>query len=348
MNLWRGPATRLKIFVYIVVVVIAFPVAWPMTIRMPGNSFQGPLPPVTEEVRALEHELHSYVHTLAGDIGERNVFHYDKLLTAAEFIRSTLRDVGYEVQRQPYEVAGKACDNIEVEVTGTGRSDEILVIGAHYDSVRGSPGANDNGTGVAALLALARVFQQHPAKRTLRFVAFVNEEPPFFQTDDMGSRRYARRSKQRGESIDLMVSLETIGYYSDQPGSQSYPPPLNFVYPDTGNFIAFVSNTDNGLLVETVTDVFRQEVQFPSEGAALWGWIPGVGWSDHWAFWKEGYPAIMVTDTALFRDPAYHTAEDTPDKVNYDHLARVVSGLQLVIAIIANQPTPTFQANPAK
>lgn len=326
-----------KLIVLVGLVVVASAAACTMMIRMPGKSYQGPLPPATDELRALEHEMQTYVQTLAGNIGERNLFHYDKLVMAAEYIRSTLADVGYEVHGQTYEVAGKACENIEAEVPGTDRPDEILLIGAHYDSVQGSPGANDNGTGVAAMLALARAFKQTPLNRTIRFVAFVNEEPPFFQTRDMGSLRYAQRSKQRGESIVLMISLETIGYYSDNPGSQSYPPPLKFFYPDTGNFIAFVSNTENGLWVETVTDVFRQEVPFPSEGAALWGWIPGVGWSDHWAFWKEEYPAIMVTDTALFRYPYYHSAEDTPDKVNYERLARVVSGLQQVIATIANQ-----------
>ena len=337
MNAWSRLPQLLKIFVFVVVVVIAFAVVWPMTIRMPGKSYEGLLPPATDELRALEHEMQTYVHTLAGNIGERNLFHYDKLVMAAEYIRSTLADVGYEVHGQTYEVAGKACENIEAQVLGTDRPDEILLIGAHYDSVQGSPGANDNGTGVAAMLALARAFKQTPLNRTIRFVAFVNEEPPFFQTGDMGSLRYSQRSKQRGESIVLMISLETIGYYSDTPGSQSYPPPLNFIYPSTGNFIAFVSNTKNGLWVETITDVFRQEVPFPSEGGAIWGWIPGVGWSDHWAFWKEEYPAIMVTDTALFRYPYYHSAEDTPDKVNYERLARVVSGLQRVIAAIANQ-----------
>ena len=329
-----------KLIVLVGLVVVASAAACTMTIRMPGESYQGPLPAATDELRALEYELQSYVQTLAGDIGERNLFHYDKLITAAEYIRSTLADIGYEVQGQTYEVAGKVCENIEVEVLGTDRPDEILLIGAHYDSVQGSPGANDNATGVAAMLTLARVFKQHPVKRTIRFVAFTNEEPPYFQSEDMGSRRYAQRSRQRGESIDLMISLETIGYYSDDPGSQSYPPPLNFMYPNTGNFIAFVSNTENGLWVRILTDVFRQQVPFPSEGAALWGWIPGVGWSDHWAFWKEGFPAVMVTDTALFRYPAYHTAEDTPDKVHYEHLARVVSGMQRVIATIANQPDP--------
>jgi hypothetical protein len=337
MNAWNRLPVLLKLLVFIVVVVSASAVVWPMMVRMPGESYQGPLPPATENLRALEQELHTYVQTLAGDIGERNLFHYDKLVTAAEYIRSTLHDFGYEVQRQTYEVKGRVCENIEAEVLGTDRPDHILVIGAHYDSVEGSPGANDNGTGVAAMMALARVFVQTPSKRTVRFVAFVNEEPPFFQTDDMGSRVYAKRSRQRGESIDLMISLETIGYFSDTPGSQSYVPPLNFLYPSTGNFIAFVSNTDNDLWVETVTDLFRRQVPFPSEGAALWGWIPGVGWSDHWAFWKEGFPAVMVTDTAPFRYPYYHTADDTPDKVNYEHLARVVSGLREVIAAIANQ-----------
>ena len=308
-------------------------------IRMPGESFHGALPPATDEHRILESELRSYVHMLAGEIGERNLFHYNNLVKAAEYIRATLSESGYEVGRHTYEVSGQACENVEAEVRGTERPDEILVIGAHYDSVRGSPGANDNGTGVAAMLALARAFAQSPHSRTLRFVAFTNEEPPFFQTRHMGSRVYAQRSQQRGENIILMLSLETIGYYSDEPGSQSYLFPLNLFYPSTGNFIAFVSNVENGPLVRRLISAFREHASFPSEGGALWGWLPGVGWSDHWAFWKEGFPAVMLTDTALFRYPAYHTASDTPDKIHYEHLARVVSGLQLVIAEFVHSPS---------
>lgn len=319
------------------VALLAFATTWMMMKRMPGESYQGPLPPATGELRVLEKELQSSVQTLAGDIGERNLFRYDKLVTSAEYIRSILTGVGYDVKRQTYEAEGKVCENIEAEVRGTDRPEEILVIGAHYDSVKGSPGANDNGSGVAAMLALARTLRQTPLKRTLRCVAFSNEEPPFFQTADMGSRVYAKRSKQRGESIVLMLSLETIGYYSDKLGSQSYLPPLNFIYPSTGNFIAFVSNTEHERWVRRVIDIFRKQAPFPSEGAALWGWIPGVGWSDHWAFWKEGFPAVMVTDTALFRYPAYHTAADTPEKVNYEHLARVMSGLEKVIVEIGNE-----------
>lgn len=307
-------------------------------IRMPGQSHQGPLPPLTDEQRTLEQELHSHVQTLAGQIGERNVFRHDRLVMAADYIRTTLADAGYEVRRQPYEVAGKICENLEAEVRGSRRPDDIIVIGAHYDSVQGSPGANDNASGVAAMLALARAFAKTMPARTLRFAAFANEEPPLFQTKYMGSRVYARRSRERGEKIVLMLSLETIGYYSDEPGSQHLLFPLNLIYPSTGNFIAFVSNMENGFLVRQLVGSFRQQTQFPSEGGALWGLIPGVGWSDHWAFWKEGFPAVMVTDTALFRYPAYHSNADRPELVQDERMARVVSGLQAVITEMANAP----------
>jgi Zn-dependent M28 family amino/carboxypeptidase len=275
---------------------------------------------------------------LAGQIGERNVFHHDRLVMAADYIRATLAGAGYEVRLQPYEVAGKICENIEAEVRGRERPDDIIVIGAHYDSVQGSPGANDNASGVAATLALARAFAEATPARTLRFVSFANEEPPLFQTEHMGSRVYAMRSRERGENIVLMLSLETIGYYSDEPGSQHLLFPLNLIYPSTGNFIAFVSNVENGFLVRQLVGSFRQQARFPSEGGALWDVIPGVGWSDHWAFWKEGYPAVMVTDTAPFRYPAYHSPADRPELVQYERMARVVSGLRAVIAEMANAP----------
>ncbi len=306
---------------------------------MPGESHQGPLPPLTEQGRALERDLRAHVDRLAGDIGERNLFHYEQLVMAAEYIRITLSRSGYEVRQQAYEVAGQVCENLEAELVGTDRRDEIVVLGAHYDSVRGSPGANDNATGVAALLALARTFSDRRPSRTLRFVAFVNEEPPFFQTPRMGSRVYAKRSRQRDEKIVAMLSLETLGYYSDEPGSQSYPFPFSLVYPSTANFIAFVGNVKAGSLVRQIVGAYRRHAQFPSEGGALWGFIPGVGWSDHWAFWREGFPAIMVTDTALFRYAAYHSPRDTPEKVQYGRMARMLIGLEPVISELANPPT---------
>ncbi|MDO8356205.1 MAG: M20/M25/M40 family metallo-hydrolase [Nitrospirota bacterium] len=307
-------------------------------IRMPGQSHQGPLPPMTNGQRTLEQQLRSHVQQLAGQIGERNVFRHDRLVMAANYIRTTLAHDGYEVRRQSYEVGGIGCENVEAEGRGNQKPDEIIVIGAHYDSVQGSPGANDNASGVAAMLALARAFAKTRQARTLRFVAFANEEPPLFQTKYMGSRVYAKRSRERREKIVLMLSLETIGYYSDEPGSQHFLFPLNLIYPSTGNFIAFVSNVENGFLVRQLVGSFRRQAQFPSEGGALWGLVPGVGWSDHWAFWKEGFPAVMVTDTALFRYPAYHLNTDRPELIQYDRMARVVSGLQAVIAEMAEAP----------
>jgi Peptidase family M28 len=223
-------------------------------IRMPGRSFQGPLPPLTIEQQALEQELRTSVQMLAGRIGERNLFHYQELGATADYIHATLAGFGYDVRHHRYDVAGRASENLEVEVRGSQRPEEILLIGAHYDSVQGSPGANDNATGVAAILALARAFSGKQAGRTLRFVAFTNEEPPFFQTVNMGSLVYAERSRSRQEQITLMVSLETLGYYSDVPGSQSYPFPFGLFYPSTANFIAFVSNTDNGAWVRRLVD----------------------------------------------------------------------------------------------
>jgi Zn-dependent M28 family amino/carboxypeptidase len=207
--------------------------------------------------------------------------------------------------------------------------------------VFGSPGANDNGSGVAAVLALAQRFAAREAERsptrrtpnkTLRFVAFVNEEPPYFLSGEMGSQVYAGRCKERGDKISAMISLETIGYFSDAPHSQTYPSPgLGLLYPKVGNFIGFVSNVKSGALLHRVIALFRQHAKIPSEGASLPAFIPGVSWSDQWSFWQHGYPAIMITDTAPFRYPYYHSSNDTPDKLDYDRFTLVVSGMEKVI-----------------
>jgi Zn-dependent M28 family amino/carboxypeptidase len=186
------------------------------------------------------------------------------------------------------------------------------------------------------VLALAKSPALQKPERTLRFVAFVNEEPPFFQTEGMGSTVYAKRCRDRGEKVVAMLSLETIGYYSDDEGSQKYPFPLGLFYPSRGNFIAFVGNTSNARLVRRCIKTFRAKVRFPSEGGAVPGSLPGIGWSDHWSFWEAGYPAIEITDTAPFRYPHYHEETDTPDKLDYERMARVVNGLEEVILDLAN------------
>jgi Zn-dependent M28 family amino/carboxypeptidase len=200
-------------------------------------------------------------------------------------------------------------------------------VGAHNYPARGPPGPNDNATGVAAVFEIARALKDAHLPRTIRYVAFVNEEPPFFQTELMGSAVYAKACKARGEKIVAMITPETIGYYSDAKGSQHYPMMLGLFYPRVGNFIAFVGESGSQDLVARCVASFRGHTQFPSEGGAAPSWIEGVGWSDHWSFQREGYPALMVTDTAPFRYKHYHTPQDTPDKIDYDRTARVVAGL---------------------
>jgi Zn-dependent M28 family amino/carboxypeptidase len=292
------------------------------------------MPPLTAHENDLRDALRRDVEKLAGEIGERNVPRYRSLAAAADFLEASLANPFYNVSRHGYEVAGVTCHNIEVEIQGSDRADQIIIIGAHYDSVEGSPGANDNATGAAAVLALARLLAGKKTSRTLRFVEFVNEEPPYFQSPAMGSLVYAKHCRKRGEKIIAMLSLETIGYYSDQKGSQHYPFPFGLLYPSTGNFIGFVGNTSSARLVRDIVASFRRHTRYPSEGGALPSVIPGISFSDQWAFWQQGYPGVMVTDTAPFRYPYYHTRDDTPDKVRYDHMAQVVAGLERVIVDI--------------
>jgi len=302
---------------------------WWFGMRMPGRNISKAASLSPDEV-TLREELRADVQKLAGEIGERNMWRYPQLNAATDFIEASFSRAGLHPRRESYELRGQACQNIEVEIPGA--RPEILLIGAHYDSVFGSPGANDNGSGVAATLALARRFAGRKTQHTLRFVAFVNEEPPYFLSAEMGSLVYARRCKERGDKISAMISLETIGYFSDAPNSQAYPSrALGAFYPKVGNFIGFVSNVHSRTLLRRAIALFREHAKVPSEGAALPWFIPGVSWSDQWSFWKNGYPGIMVTDTAPFRYPYYHSANDTPDKLDYDRFALVVSGMEKVI-----------------
>ena len=297
---------------------------WYMVV-VPGASYKGPLKPLTGEELQIADHLRRHVTAIASR--EHNVFRPEALETSARHIEQSFAGIGYTVEAQRFQSGPVEVRNIEVEVKGGAQAAEIVIVGAHYDSVAGAVGANDNGSGVAALLELARRFHGGRPERTLRFVAFVNEEPPFYHSDAMGSRQYSRRSRERGERIVAMFSLETIGYYSDRPGSQRYPFPLSLFYPSTADFIAFVSNLASRPLLHEAVTGFRRHAGIPSEAVAAPAVIPGVDWSDHWSFWEEGWPALMVTDTAFYRYPHYHTLQDTPDKVDYERLARVVTGL---------------------
>lgn len=281
--------------------------------------------------------LREHIEKLAGEIGQRHIYKPKSLAAAAEYIEENWRRQGYEVVRQHYVVRGVTCTNLEVTRLGKSRPNEIVLVGAHYDSTMGSPGANDNASGVAALIELSRHFAQRAPENTIRFVAFTNEEL-FFDSPDMGARRYAEMARARGDNIRVMISLETMGYYSEERGSQRYPPVLGWFYSDRGNFIGFVSNLASRRIMHRAIAGFRGHNEFPHECIATFERIQGIGWSDHAAFWREGYPAFMISDTAPFRYSQYHTPHDTPDKIDYEKLARVTEGIVGAIHALDSDP----------
>jgi Zn-dependent M28 family amino/carboxypeptidase len=281
--------------------------------------------------------MRRHVERLAGEIGERNIFRPAALAAAREYIAAEWGEQGYHVLLQWYETSGQPCTNLEVARTGSSRPEQILVVGAHYDSVRGSPGADDNASGVAALLEISRLFMAVVPSVAVRFVAFVNEEPPFFLSGEQGSMMYARSARARGDDIRLMLSLEMLGYYRAEPGSQRYPPLFRLFYPDRGDFLGFVSDFRSRRMMLRMARLFRAHSGFPLEHVATFRFVPGVAWSDHRSFWRYGYRALMVTDTAFYRNPHYHRAEDTPDKLVYPQLAHVTEGLFRSLAVLAQQ-----------
>jgi len=329
---------RIVLTVVAILGVLVAVAVWYMT-AMPGTRHRGPLQPLGIGDRALLANLKAHVVAVASE--EHNVRHPEALERSARYIEATLDGFGYAGARQEFEADGVRVRNLEVSRTGPGTGKpRLVVIGAHYDSAQGAVGANDNGSGVAALLELARVLKSVLPGESLeiRLVFYVNEELPWFGTEKMGSYVHASGLKREERDVLAMLSLETIGWYSDAPGSQRYPFPLNLLYPSTGDFIGFVANLRSRNLVRRIVGAFRRHARFPSEGAAAPESIAGVSWSDQWAYWKFGWPAVMVTDTAPYRYPHYHTLRDTPDKLDYERLARVVKGLEAMVRELAGAP----------
>lgn len=335
------PRKNWKLRVAAAVVAIALGAAvvsvWRMTVA-PLRSYRGNLPPLSTAQTEIAGRLSEHVHYLSTTVRERSSHFEGSLPQTIDYLRRQLAQMGYSATEQTYRVDGQPVGNLEAQLVGSDGGAETVVVGAHYDSVEGTVGANDNASGVAATLELARLLSGSKPRRTVRFAFFVNEEPPFFQTEQMGSVVYARSLRQGGVHVIAMISLETIGFYSDAPGSQKYPPGLSLLYPSRGNFIGFVGNSESRDLVRQAVRKFRESADFPSEGIAAPANWPGIGWSDQWSFWQEGYPAIMVTDTAPFRYPYYHSVSDTADKIDFERMARVVDGMQRVVASLADQP----------
>jgi len=284
---------------------------------------------LTPDERAAAIALRGHVLAIAS--APRNLRHYESLQRTAAYIDEEFSRAGYDPRHQVFEVEGRRVANIQAERRGSRRPDRVLVIGAHYDSVADSPGANDNASGVAVMLELARLNATSAPPLTVRFVAFVNEEPPYFMTAAMGSWRYAADAAARGDNIVAMISLETIGYYSDEVGSQRYPFPFGMVFTNRGNFLAMVSNVRSVGAMRTAAKAFRSATCLPLIASPAPAAIPGVAWSDHWSFWKHGYRALMLTDTALYRYPHYHLGSDTPERLDYSIMAQVLTGCAAII-----------------
>lgn len=294
-----------------------------------------PAPDLSTRLRAHVEAIDSEEHTTATPRA---------LASAARRIETTLAGYGYRPQRQEYTAGGQQVRNIEVSVSSVApgaRPERIFIVGAHYDSARGAPGANDNGSGIAAVLELARLLKtMQPSRGTeIRFVFFVNAEPPsqlqHAMGEEMGSMQHARRLRDSGANVAGALILETIGWYSQVPYSRKRSPGLETQYPSTGNFIAFVGTLESSALARQALAAFRAQSDFPAEGLAAPAHVMGVTLSDHSSYNRHGYPALMITETAFLRYPYYHTAEDTPDKLDYGSMARVVQGLARTIDSLA-------------
>jgi hypothetical protein len=298
-------------------------------IVFPRQPFRGPRPPLDAGEKATAARLSTHLRAVASE--PHNVVYPQALERAAQYIEQELRAIGLAPVAHVFEADGIAVRNIEVvlEPQGADADTPCVVIGAHYDAPDDCPGANDNGSGVAALIELARMLSERglPLQRRLRLAFFVNEEQPYGKTELMGSWRYARALAERSEKVTGMIALETLGYFSDAPGSQRFPPPFGLIYPDTGNFVAFVALPGGRAFLRAAIGAFRRQASFPSIGGLAPGFIEGIDLSDHWAFHQFDFPALMVTDTAPFRNPHYHELTDTPETVDVESLARITHAL---------------------
>jgi Zn-dependent M28 family amino/carboxypeptidase len=289
------------------------------------------------DVQQTQQRLRDHLHALTVTIGERSVRVPENLEKTAAYITAFCRDIGVVVENQAYSYAQLPLDNIVAEIAFGSNPKNRFVIGAHYDSVSGTVGADDNASAVAVQLEVARHLAEQAGTNTLdlavKFVFFALEEPPAYGTPHMGSRVYAKMARVQKEKIDGMICLEMVGYACHEPGCQNYPFPLMFLdYPEKGNFIGIVNNFKSRGFAQGLVEQFQKNRQLPVVKLTVPfnGWImPAVRLSDHASFWDKGYKAVMVTDSAFFRNPFYHTAADTMDKLDFEFMAEVVQSLLL-------------------
>lgn len=290
------------------------------------------------ELSTIASRARRIVEVLATKYPSRHGRFPDVLNAAGDFIEAEFRNLGYVVTSQPYECEGAKVRNLIAEKQGSRPDQSCIIVGAHYDTVVGTPGADDNASGVAGLLELARLLKDQPLRHTVKFVAFPHEEPPYFYTHLMGSRQYAKDLKQKGENVLVMLALEMLGYAGEN-YRQIYPAPLMRLlgrYPKNGNYIALVGNMRSLGMMSLVRKAMRDQRMIGVESLSAPGFIPPLFLSDHSSFWKAGFPALMVTDTAFLRNPHYHAESDRPDTLNYEFLASVVSAVYAAVQSLDN------------
>lgn len=290
------------------------------------------VPRIDHDVEASPERLRATVERLCSEFAPRDFRHPAKLDAAAAWIGGEFRAAGLEVEFQDYEVDGTRYRNVIGRRVGTKASRGIFVLGAHYDAVEGSPGADDNASGVATLLELVRTLPEIPTERTHYFVAFSTEEPPFFGTNGMGSHHFAEKLQRDGVEVSLMVSLDLVGYYSDQAGSQRFPSPLfRLLYPSRGDFVAIIGDTASGDAIDRVKRGLMAAGELPVHSFRAPASSGLVERSDHLSFRRHGMPAVQITDTAFLRYEHDHGPEDLPGKLDYARMADLVHGLHGIL-----------------
>lgn len=283
-----------------------------------------------------ERNLFRHVEHLSEKIGSRNFTEPSKIAAARDYIADRLRLYGLNPALQNFTVGSMTFSNVMVTFKGCLYPEEIIVIGAHYDTVLGTPGADDNASAVAMLLETARIQAGSKPERTLNLVFFVLEEPPVFGTENMGSRVFAQQARKNNMDIRAMISLEMVGYFSNTIGKQAFPLPfMSLFYSTTPDFIAVVGNLQSKNLVKQVREGLKTGCSIPVETLVAPSVVPGVSLSDHGSFWKEGFPAVMITDSAFYRNPNYHLPADTQDTLDYPAMAELLKGIVHTASLLA-------------
>jgi len=287
-------------------------------------------------VKADPGTLKSYVRKLSEDLVPRDAGHPENLHHVSSWIGEQFEKYSGRVTFQPYSAGSLHVRNVRA-LFGPD-IEERIVLGAHYDVAGPYPGADDNASGVAGLLELARLFEKEQPSVQVELVSYPLEEPPYFYTRHMGSAVHAKSLKKEGMNLRGMIALEMIGYFSDEPGSQGYPAFfLRPFYPSEGNFIAVVGNLFQRRFIRTIREAMIQASPLPVESINAPRILPGIALSDHLNYWRNGYNAAMITDTAMFRNPNYHSPFDTPDTLDYERMAQVVDGVRAAVKKLAKQ-----------